>query len=66
MSTITFENAHTGKTREVESGRGLPYPWRVKTDAVQARQRAQVVKYWSAYKYRKCSNCGEMGVYEYP
>lgn len=53
-------------------------PWRLKSDTPptpariagpteiqeRAERRAEIRSYWANYPYRKCSSCGERGVYE--
>ena len=61
---IVIENPETGETRQIKSGESFTAPWRVKdTVANMPRAAVRAVK-WANYPFRKCSSCGQMGIFE--
>lgn len=67
--SVIIENPQTGDVRTLEPDQSGQYPnfqlpWRVKDTVRNINARAAAVEYWATYKFKFCSGCGEMGVYE--
>lgn len=59
---ITLINIETGQTIEAPSGVNFRHPWKV-----QPPKRKIILsnpKHFDKYPYKKCSNCGNIGVFE--
>lgn len=67
--TVILENTLTGETRRLEplsSGfyPNFKSPWRAKETLANFERKEAIANYWKNYKFKHCSNCGDMGVYE--
>lgn len=67
--SVIIENPETGDLRTLEPDQSGRYPifylpWRVKNTVRNITNQAAAVEYWANYKFKFCSACGQIGVFE--
>ena len=71
MSAVIIENTETGERRVLEpcakhnNNYHMPKGWRAVTTVRNEQIAAARAAAWANYPFKKCSSCGELGVYEY-
>ncbi|MDD1678620.1 MAG: hypothetical protein LUO93_05490 [Methanomicrobiales archaeon] len=66
---VIIENPETGQTQILTPDKSGQYPnfqrpWKVKDTVENMRIASEQIAYWSTYKFKFCSGCGQMGAYD--